>query len=109
MSHSATGIASDEFTPWAQTGHAEIFTDSLNTSDHCSTSCLAFHTVGYDPDVDNGGFGDADDYEDFLAAFTSEGSHFHADPDNWDIAPRPHTGYGAARQHPVRELPGATG
>jgi hypothetical protein len=80
--HNGT-IAGDTFTPWAQTGHAEIFTDSFNTSDHYSTSCLPCHTVGFDPGVDNGGFDDADDYQLFLDTFTTDGSHFHPDPNNW--------------------------
>ena len=62
------GLARDYFTPWAQTGHAEIFTDSLNTSTHYGENCFACHTVGYDPDVDNGGVDEAADYADFLAS-----------------------------------------
>jgi len=60
--------APDQFTPWAQTGHAEIFTDNLDTSTHYGESCFSCHTVGYDPDVANGGADDAPDYPDFLAA-----------------------------------------
>ena len=61
-------IAPDKFTPWAQTGHAEIFTDNLNTSTHYSEECFACHTVGYYPGVNNGGVDEAEDYEDFLNA-----------------------------------------
>jgi len=83
--HNGT-IAPDKFTEWAQTGHAEIFTDNFNTSTHYSTSCLGCHTVGYLPGVDNGGFDDAAGYQQFLDQFTTNGDgvHFHANPDNWD-------------------------
>jgi len=60
--------APDKFTPWAQTGHAEIFTDNLNTSTHYGEDCFSCHTVGFDPDVANGGVDDAPDYPNFLAA-----------------------------------------
>jgi Carboxypeptidase regulatory-like domain len=61
-------IAPDQFSLWAQTGHAEIFSTLLDTNSHNSTSCFSCHSVGYDPDVDNGGLDDAVDYPDFLAA-----------------------------------------
>ena len=61
-------FAPDKFTPWAQTGHAEIFTDNLNTSTHYGERCFGCHMVGYDPDVDNGGSDEAPDYLDFLDA-----------------------------------------
>jgi hypothetical protein len=60
--------AADQFTPWAQTGHAEIFSDNLNTSTHYGESCFACHTVGFDPEVSNGGIDEASDYADFLDA-----------------------------------------
>jgi len=69
----------DEFTPWRQTGHAEIFTVNVNTSTHYSTSCFSCHTVGYDPNVDNGGIDDAPGYAEALAS----GLMTHADADNW--------------------------
>jgi hypothetical protein len=65
--HNGT-IAADKFTPWAASGHAEIFTDNLNTSTHYGEGCFSCHTVGYDTAVDNGGFDDASDYAAFLAA-----------------------------------------
>ncbi len=61
-------IAPDNFTPWRQTGHAAIFKDNINTSTHYGEDCFSCHSVGYDRDVNNGGFDDADDFEDFLAA-----------------------------------------
>ncbi len=61
-------FAPDEFTPWEDTGHAEIFTNNLNTSTHYSSNCFACHTVGYDPEADNAGIDEASDYQDFLDA-----------------------------------------
>jgi hypothetical protein len=63
-----TSFAPDKFTPWAETGHAEIFTNNLNTSTHYGPNCFGCHTVGFDPDADNGGFDDAPDYQAFLGA-----------------------------------------
>lgn len=72
-------FAPDIFPQWAETGHAEIFTDNLNTSSHYSSNCFACHTVGYDPTVANGGADEAVDYE----AFTNAGLLSNPDPDNW--------------------------
>lgn len=58
----------DQFTPWAKTGHAEIFSSQIDTSTHYSSSCFACHTVGYDPEVANGGIDEASDYQAFLDA-----------------------------------------
>lgn len=76
-----SGFAPDLFTPWAQTGHAEIFTNSLNTNTHYSSRCFSCHTVGYDTGrgVNNGGVDEADDYQAFLDA----GLIANASPDNW--------------------------
>ncbi len=53
-------IAPDNFTDWAKSGHAEIFTQNINDPNgHWSVSCASCHTVGYDPAVDNGGFDEA--------------------------------------------------
>jgi len=59
-------LAPDEFTPWKETGHAEIFTDNLDTSTHYGSSCFPCHTVGYDPGVDNAGIDEAPDWQGFL-------------------------------------------
>jgi hypothetical protein len=65
--HREGGRAPGEvFADWAQTGHAEIFTNNLNTSTHYGESCFGCHTVGFDPDVDNYGFGDNGNYPGFL-------------------------------------------
>ncbi len=61
-------IAPDMFTDWSQTGHAMVFSDNVDTSTHYGEGCFSCHTVGYDPDVDNGGFDEAADFEDFLDA-----------------------------------------
>ncbi len=82
-------IAPDLFTPWAETGHAEIFTDNINFGGHYSTNCLGCHTVGYDPGVDNGGIDDASDWQAFLDA-----DYFHqTGPDIWStiLAEQPDT------------------
>ena len=73
------GFAPDIFPQWAETGHAEIFTDLLNTNSHYSSQCFACHTVGYDTTVANGGADEAVDYE----AFTNAGLLSNPDPDNW--------------------------
>ncbi len=78
--HNPSGMpAPDKFTPWAQTGHAEIFTNLLNTSGFYNPGCFACHTVGYDLEVANGGIDDAFDYGDFLAS----GLLGNPDPNNW--------------------------
>ena len=63
----------------AQTGHAEIFTDQLNTSTYWGERCFDCHTVGYDEGVDNGGIDDADDYH----AFLDSGLIGSQSPDAW--------------------------
>jgi hypothetical protein len=61
-------FAADKFTPWMQTGHAEILTNNLNTSTHYGPNCFPCHSVGFDPEIDNDGFDDAPDYQAFLDA-----------------------------------------
>ncbi len=63
----APGTALDLFTPWAQSGHAEIFTQNVDTPNgHYGTSCLSCHTVGYDTAVSNNGIDDQPDWAAFL-------------------------------------------
>ena len=57
-------FAPDNFTPWAASGHAEIFSANLNTSDHYGEGCFACHTVGYG----TGGMDTASDYAAFVAS-----------------------------------------
>jgi Carboxypeptidase regulatory-like domain len=70
------GFAPDNFTAWRESGHAEIFSQNINQpNNHWSTGCASCHTVGYDEDVDNGGFDDE---------ATAEGWTVPAgDPDNY--------------------------
>ena len=53
----------DKFVAWKASGHAEILTQNIdNPAGHWSEGCASCHTVGYDPDADNGGF------DEFMAA-----------------------------------------
>ena len=61
-------FAPDMFTPWKETGHAAAFTDGINTNSHFSERCFSCHSVGFDPEVDNGGMDDAPDYAGFAAS-----------------------------------------
>ncbi len=63
---SCTGCHGDTVAAWAQTGHAEIFKNTLNTNTHYGESCFACHTVGFDLEADNGGIDEAPDYQAFL-------------------------------------------
>src|SRR6266498_1414532 len=71
----------DLFTPWAKSGHAEIFSQNVNTPNgHYGPSCLGCHTVGYNAiPVKNGGIDDASDF----TAFLGSGFMAHGDPLNW--------------------------
>ena len=60
--------APDKFTEWAQSGHAEIFTNNLDTSTHYGSSCFACHLVGFEPTAENNGADDASDFQDFMDA-----------------------------------------
>ena len=66
VSSSCAGCHSGTVADWAQTGHAEIFTNNLNTSTYWGERCFSCHSVGYDLDADNNGIDDATDYQDFL-------------------------------------------
>jgi hypothetical protein len=48
------------FERWKVSGHANIFNQQIETSDHYSTSCMKCHTTGYDHNIaaNNGGFDD---------------------------------------------------
>ncbi len=65
--HNGT-LAPDQFTAWRESGHAEIFTENLNTSTHYGEGCFSCHTVGLDKSADNNGIDEAADYNDFLNA-----------------------------------------
>jgi hypothetical protein len=82
--HREGGIAPDQFTPWALSGHAEIFTQNFtNPAGHYTTDCLSCHSVGWDPNANNGGIEDVANYDNFLDTFTSDGHTFIGDEDNW--------------------------
>jgi len=76
--HNGT-FAPDKFTDWRESGHAEIFTNNLNTSTHYGTGCFMCHTVGFDTSVSNNGFDDQSDY----AAFLDGGLLNNPSPNNW--------------------------
>lgn len=71
--------APDLFTPWKESGHAEIFTQNLNTNPTYGEQCFACHTVGFNKSVDNSGFDDASDY----GAFLNSGILGKPTPNNW--------------------------
>ncbi|MDX1632176.1 MAG: hypothetical protein R3234_09955, partial [Thermoanaerobaculia bacterium] len=75
------GQIPDPFTPWKETGHAEIFTDNLNTSPYWGTRCFDCHTVGYDPAYANNGIDEASDYQ----AFLNSGLIGNPPGDDWTI------------------------
>lgn len=56
--HNGT-LAPDNFTPWKQTGHANIFIAGINGGSGTSgTGCLDCHSVGYDLGANNSGMDD---------------------------------------------------
>ena len=71
--------ALDKFTPWAQTGHAEIFTNNVNVAGHYTESCMSCHTVGLDKAAANNGIDDQSDY----AAMMASGLVEHGAAGNW--------------------------
>ncbi|MFI5395593.1 MAG: hypothetical protein ACHQ9S_08670 [Candidatus Binatia bacterium] len=76
----------DKFTPWSQSGHAQIFSKNLNSGGHYSPSCFPCHTVGYDltENPTNNGFDDQNDYQKMLNVFFGGGSKSPtANPNNW--------------------------
>lgn len=62
------GCHGDTLDDWKETGHAHIFSTQLDASTHYGERCFGCHTVGFNPDVDNGGIDEASDYQDFLDA-----------------------------------------
>ena len=66
------GCHTDKFEEWRQTGHAEIFTQNINSGPggHYGPSCFGCHTVGFNPDVDSlgTGFDDKFNYLTFIAS-----------------------------------------
>ena len=71
----------DLFTPWKASGHAEIFTQNVNTpAGHYTAACLECHTVGYNGKaVKNNGIDEAADWNAFLSTTLLT----HGDPANF--------------------------
>src|SRR4051794_13404972 len=71
----------DLFTPWAQSGHAEIFTQNITTpGGHYTSACVSCHTVGFNAKaVKNNGIDEAADWADFVKTDLLT----HGDPQNW--------------------------
>lgn len=70
------------FPAWAQSGHATVFSDTLNEAGvYHQERCFACHAVGYMPqsDASNNGLDDQSDFDDFLAS----GMLGNPDPSNW--------------------------
>jgi hypothetical protein len=50
----------EKFSEWRESGHAEIFTQNIDTTNtYWSTDCAACHGVGYNPDATNKGWDEA--------------------------------------------------
>ncbi len=71
--------ALEKFTPWANSGHAEIFTQNVNVAGHYGESCLTCHAVGSKAGVANNGMDDQSDY----AALIASGLVQHGAAGNW--------------------------
>ena len=72
-------VAPDKFTPWKNSGHAEIFKQNLNAGGHYGPSCFPCHTVGFNTNATavNNGFDDQPNY----SAFIGDASWFGTTPD----------------------------
>jgi hypothetical protein len=69
-----------KFGPWANSGHAEVFTQNVNNPQgHYSEACVSCHTVGYDTTAANGGIDDQPDWQ----AFVQSGLLTHGALGNW--------------------------
>ncbi|MGD8305283.1 MAG: T9SS type A sorting domain-containing protein, partial [Ignavibacteria bacterium] len=55
-----TSIWDYKYDQWLETGHSDMLVRGLNgtLSSHYGENCVSCHTVGYDPDANNGGFDD---------------------------------------------------
>jgi hypothetical protein len=63
--HRVGGAAPANFDLWRNTGHAEAFSDGIDTNGHFGTSCFACHSVGFDRD-NAGGIDNSPSYTAFL-------------------------------------------
>ncbi|MFN2443141.1 MAG: cytochrome c3 family protein, partial [Thermoanaerobaculia bacterium] len=70
----------DLFTPWAKSGHAEIFTQNVNNpAGHYSGACVSCHSVGLDTNAANNGMDDQPDFQ----ALLDSGLVNHGGLENW--------------------------
>jgi len=87
LAGNCTGCHADTVADWRDTGHAEIFTDNVNTSGHYSQGCFDCHTVGFDLGSINNGIDEQGDYNTYLAQYGHVDNQgvWHSDPDamNW--------------------------
>jgi len=109
-------IAPDKFTPWSNSGHAEILTQNINDpAGHWTVAgCAPCHTVGFDLLATNGGF-------DEFASLTTTGTATiwafsgHGGPNEWTnlLTSYPNTARLANIQcencHGPQVMPGANG
>ena len=61
----------DQFTPWARSGHAEIFTQNINDpAGHWTTNCISCHSVGAAPNATtkNNGLREQSDWSAFVGS-----------------------------------------
>ena len=72
-------LHNDKFVDWSNSGHAEIFTDNINTGGHYGPSCFPCHTVGFE----KGGIETTSGYADFLSTMFP-GGNSHPNPNNYD-------------------------
>lgn len=79
--HTAGGFAPDMFTPWAQSGHAQILSQNVNAGGHYSSACFDCHTVGFGTGA--GGIDEQSDYAAMLAGVFSHSGSPVANPLNW--------------------------
>jgi formate-dependent nitrite reductase cytochrome c552 subunit len=82
----ASGTALDKFTPWAQSGHASIFSTNVIAGGHYGESCFDCHTVGFDKGALNNGVDEQSDYVTMVGAMFPASNHGAPIPDagNWD-------------------------
>lgn len=76
--HYEGGPAPDNFTTWRQTGHAEAFSQGINTNSHFGENCFACHSVGYQRD-NAGGIDNTPNYDDFVNTLLGQ-----TGPDTWE-------------------------
>lgn len=74
--------APDKFTTWRQTGHAEAFSQGIDTNEHFGERCFSCHAVGVERD-NAGGLDNTPGYNDFLNLLISNQAA-HDTADTWE-------------------------